>query len=402
MLFPWELAEFRAALDAGPVKAFAGRMVNEARITLATGGSTGTILENTQDIAFRGPTKIFGTACEPGCLTGVHNSLLNVPAKIVYQIPDASIIGATAAIDRAGRLYCPTLVQTPQEADFWVRMNNNNSDGFILKYGQDRDLMAYYFSAGEKRVLDGVGLFIANPERNNYGSFIFRVLPQLFLAKEAGCQFDFYVSMDRTPWLAQALEMIGLPRRPIYLSAEVCGESVRSLIMFNFFYPEGLFTGSTRSAFLQLAATQASGSGGGPQSLYVSRALSRLAVPQYRMLENELDIEDMMRQADFTVVYPETLDFGTQISLFRQATRVAGPSGSGMLNSVFAPDGGKVLDLESYTVAVRQHAKIYSSTGKDYAFGFGAFAGPDTRDLHVRPWSMKPQTMTEAMDWLRS
>ena len=58
----------------------------------------------------------------------------------------------------------------------------------------------------------------------------------------------------------------------------------------------------------------------------------------------------MFDRLGFTVIYPEDLDFGTQVSLFQQAEVVAGFGGSGLFNTMFAPNRTVlILTGDSYT-----------------------------------------------------
>jgi capsular polysaccharide biosynthesis protein len=99
-------------------------------------------------------------------------------------------------------------------------------------------------------------------------------------------------------------------------------------------------------------------------------------------------------------VYPETLTFREQIRVFGAARQVVGPSGSGMLNAVFAEDGAKVLDMESFHTTVRQHAKIYASTRKKYSFLFGNLAKDDESHPIVRSWMVPEDSFRAGLDWL--
>ncbi len=122
--------------------------------------------------------------------------------------------------------------------------------------------------------------------------------------------------------------------------------------------------------------------------LYVSRALSTLARPWYRPMLNELDVEQSVLRHGFRVIHPETQSLGEQIRMFSRATHVIGPSGSGMFNTAFAKAGSRVVDLETYMVTVRQHAKLYSSCGHRYAFVFSRAEDDDQIPLIHRGWNL--------------
>jgi hypothetical protein len=70
-----------------------------------------------------------------------------------------------------------------------------------------------------------------------------------------------------------------------------------------------------------------------------------------------------------------------------------------MLNSVFAEAGTKVVDIETFTVTVRQHANLYSCSSKEYAFVFGQVDEGDDRPLFLRRWHLSTELLREALDW---
>lgn len=125
-----------------------------------------------------------------------------------------------------------------------------------------------------------------------------------------------------------------------------------------------------------------------------------MRTPRYGQLRNDLEIEQLARQRGCTVIYPATLPLADQIALFGRARREVGPSGSGMLNTMFAPEGAHVADMESFHVTVRQRARIYASTGKVYGFAFGCFDPTDERDITLREWRMEQSVMEAGLEWL--
>lgn len=69
-----------------------------------------------------------------------------------------------------------------------------------------------------------------------------------------------------------------------------------------------------------------------------------------------------------------------------------------MLN-VISPSGGRVVDIESVSFGVHQHANVYSSTRKQYAFVFGEVDPRDERPLHLRRWQVNRELVATALDW---
>ena len=115
------------------------------------------------------------------------------------------------------------------------------------------------------------------------------------------------------------------------------------------------------------------------EKIYVSRSLNRVARSRYRLLVNEIDeIEPEVASHGFSIFYLETLSWQEQVRLFSNAKYLIGPSGSGMLNAVFAGQGTRLVDLEGFHVTILQHTKIYSSTKKTYSFASGRLIHPTT------------------------
>ena len=226
-------------------------------------------------------------------------------------------------------------------------------------------------------------------------------MPQMLLLRDYPFDFDVYIVPDRTPWFREALQLIGLPNRPIFTIREVAGDVFDSIALLNEFDAEGFFSEEIAGRIAALSRTVWPSTIVPSRSkIYLSRRLSGIERPSYRPLTNEKAVEDVFERRGFRILYPETLSLSEQIGLCRQASAIAGPSGSGMLNAIFAEAGTRVLDLESFHYTVRQHAKIYSSTGKRYAFLFGDVDGSGGRPLHLAPWSVNMDVLDEAISWI--
>ena len=75
-----------------------------------------------------------------------------------------------------------------------------------------------------------------------------------------------------------------------------------------------------------------------PERIFVSRRPGG-----WRTCHNLPEVEEWFAREGYTVVYPEDHSFGDQISMFRQAHRIAGFGGSGMFSLMFAPGARCVL-----------------------------------------------------------
>ncbi len=211
------------------------------------------------------------------------------------------------------------------------------------------------------------------------------------------------MTSDRAGWFGAAVAELGLPEKPVFTIREVCGDSFDRLIMLDDVHGNGIMSAFIRDALRDLAQRFAARSTRDhADRIYVSRALSRAARARYRLMVNEVDeIERAAVDRGCAVVYPETLSWQEQIALFRRARTIAGPSGSGMLNAAFAPAGTRLIDLESVHSTLRQHARTYASTEKQYAFGFGVLDEADPNPtVSFRRWTLPLAVFHQGLDWL--
>lgn len=348
------------------------------------------------------PARVFGEPFDKSCMNGIGPFDLRVPAKTLYTLPNARIIGNNCVLGSAGEAFAPAPVLLEADLKRFLEQNATNHQGFAAERLGER-VFVYYVARRTVKEFRQRALFLHNLEPSNYGSFLFRQLPQLLLLRGVPLEFDVYVVPERTAWLREALQMIGLPDKAILTVKEVTGDKFDCVTFFNEFDAEGFLSEDVTNRMLALARTVwPSRIYPDVQKLYISRLMSAAARPDYRQLQGEADIEKFFERRGFTVVYPESLSFGEQISLFQRARQIVGPSGSGMLNAVFSEPGTRVVDMESFHFTVRQHAKIYGSTQKSYAFLFGTLDQGSSAPPYVRPWSVGNELLDAASEWLVS
>jgi hypothetical protein len=78
-----------------------------------------------------------------------------------------------------------------------------------------------------------------------------------------------------------------------------------------------------------------------PRRVYLSRRRSD------RSFTNEADIEALMSERGFTVIYSEDLELEEEISLFEQVDVIIGPHGAGLCNLVWIKPGTRVIEIMS-------------------------------------------------------
>jgi hypothetical protein len=346
------------------------------------------------------PAQIFGVPVEPSCLDGIGTHTVHAPERSVVEAKRARVVGFSSMLDEANVLFLPEDTRLRPRRDL-LASHDRTHDGFLLR--EDEGGLLITHAARERpREYPLDAIFFHNIEPGNYGSFIFRQLPQLLFAQECAADADCYIVGDRTPWLIEAMSILGFPSRPLFTVREVCGEIFRSIRIYEAPQAEGFLNPATRSGIAGLINRVAISArvSERPEQIYLSRSLSTLYRPTYRPMLNECEVEDSVRRLGFKVVHSETLTFADQIAVFSGARKIVGPSGSGMFNTAFAPAGARIADLETYTFSVRQHAKLYASCRRQYCFAFATPDPNDDRPLFLRRWKMPPQLLRETLDWI--
>jgi capsular polysaccharide biosynthesis protein len=396
MLSPAQIKVWRRQIEAQPeLDSFDGHHVVSVKLKLRK-AVPNTVPE--QLGTFYPPERIFGRPADPSCLRAIQTTTIVRPKGHVERIKEGRVIGFAAILSPDNQLYMPEEVSI-NNAQVALARNSSDHYGFLMNEVGD-GLAARFVSRPVPRSIRMDAFFIHSLELGNYGSFIFRQLPQMITARNLGLQFDCYIG-ERTPWFLEALRLVGLPPAPVFSPREISGEIFNSVQFCTHSDAEAFLSPEAKAGLAELAkSAQNLSPNEAREKLYVSRALSTLSRPLYRPMLNEADIERIALRYGFRVIHPEMYSFSEQVRVFSRATRVIGPSGSGMLNSVFAQEGSRVVDLETYTVAVRQHAKLYASCGHHYAFAFSQPEESDHLPMFQRKWNLAEPLFLEALEWL--
>lgn len=317
------------------------------------------------------PEFVLGVPQNSSCLTGVAQAALRVPDKRVRRFADARVVGWRTIVTRTGLF---SSAQNYLQGDLGSFLDTSY-EGFAATQGR----LYCVSSAMPRLVIVGDTLFLSGLEAGNYGSFLFRFMPKLLLFRDLGLAVDQIVVPDKSAFVCQAVAWAGFSDVRLISVREAVGVVFERLYMIDDFESEGALCAGTLGRIGRRTGPRAQ-----ERRIYVSRYLSSGYRPTYRPLRNELEVQQAMQRLGLEVAYPELMSFEAQVALFSQARLLVGPSGSGMLNAVFADAGCGVLDLESYTTTVRQHAKIYGTSGHRYAFCFGRYAEEPGRPEFLR------------------
>lgn len=348
--------------------------------------------EAPRQVAFRTPGFVLGKPEDPSCLADVvHPTTLEIPAKAIRIFSGVRIVGWRSMLTREG-FYCTASMFRDAGGSLDVLVDSQ-WDGVVANDG----VLTHVAGHKERITIKGNTLFLPALEPANYGSFVIRVLPKLLYFVEHGIRIDQVVVPLRIAATAEALTMVGLGAVPVYSVPEAIALEFERVYAVDDFELKGCMCADTMARLRSLPGDPADA-----RRIYVSRRLNAHR-PLRRPLLNEATIEREAQRMGFRVVFPESLSFRQQIGLFAGADFIVGPSGSGMLNSLFSAPDAKVLDIESFHSTVRQHARVYSSGGHRYGFAFGRFDPADQREpRHLRRWTASPAMVLEGIEKLQA
>ncbi|MBA3023298.1 MAG: glycosyltransferase family 61 protein [Gammaproteobacteria bacterium] len=199
------------------------------------------------------------------------------------------------------------------------------------------------------------GIHLCKDHSVNYFHWLFECLPRAIVAIERTEYSDFPLLIDdRLPaqnlqaleQIAAGREIVRIGHRDVHRVGELVFPGVFSFMHDNYdnevsaddllIAPEAVQL--LRRTYLPAQANE------GRRKLFVARDGAK-----YRLLRNELQLQSEMAAQGFEIVHPERLDFVQQVELFSAASVIAGPTGAGLSNMVFAPEGCKVIVLAGAT-----------------------------------------------------
>ena len=269
-------------------------------------------------------------------------------------------------------------------------------EGFMLEpYGNPIQGHALYvLDAKETLHLAGNSYFVGSLEPSNYGSFLLRTLPKLLHIRHLIKPEDNLVLSTEYPWVGQFMSLLGIRAKVVNLPRKAVKITMDRGLLVTSSYNEGFLARATLTDLRTLIADVPAGQ---HKKVWVSRRFRAKQAPNYRPLTNEAELVELAKAHGFVEVEMENLSLSDQISVMKGARVIAGPSGSGLLNTIFAEAGAQIIELESFTHCIRQHGKVYSSCGHSYVEVFGEFDPEDKRDQVTKRWKISHLDLRSAV-----
>lgn len=361
---------------------------------------TNSILLEKREISFRSrPEFIMGCTNElPKIEKIFKNPEAHSSEKRLCSLSNVALIGCNMVKDiNTGEFIHLSGIKSE---DYLINNYPINYSGYQLSFHDDTRNI--YYKNGNGLKIKGTGLIIHGYEADNYGSFIFRCLPQLLLAKELDLDFDYFIIPKRTLWAMQAIALLNFGIKPILAHDEVQGIQLDECKFIQTFDNQGFFSSFDTKRIISFCESiwQKENSHDSYKKIYVSRRWTPSRTIFTRNLTSEAAIMEHLEPLGFKEVHSQLLSLKDQINVFMRAELIIGTSGSGLLNSMFALPKSKVLEMESTLSCTTQHANIYSSTAKSFSLLLGE-QDPKTPDS-LHPWSIDLVDFKHAVENFKS
>lgn len=201
---------------------------------------------------------------------------------------------------------------------------------------------------------------LAGDSHQNVFHWYMDILPKLKLFEASGIEIDKYYVPTKYRHQRETLARLGINEdRIVHARAETHLEC-DSLIAASF---EGGALNCFRvEAARELLRNQSSSFvQQKSKRIYISRRKARV-----RRIENESNVERVLRRFGFQKFYLEDMSIADQVSLFEVAEMVVAPHGAGLTNTCFCRAGTKVLELNTPVRISSLFARIASVCGLEY------------------------------------
>lgn len=291
-----------------------------------------------------------------GALDEYQSRTTRLPSVRVYSFCDSPLALGTTAIVNAGEFL---------EFDYWTfcetsRFHEGANAALLERYGPDA--VTFRLPADQLRI-DGDCALITQQGDHNWGHWLVDVLPRIKVVRQLLPEITLVVS-DAVAGGAELLEQAGIdlrgvirynPRKTVLTADRIFVPSFPRFA--NAFSPLAADIFPSLSSFEKSAC----------RKLYVTRS----GTGPGSTLFNHEEIEVLFVRNGFEVVSPESLSVAAQLSLFAQASQIAGEYGSGLHNSIFSPPGIPVLCLQSEAMKQFVQAGIGAVMRQPTGFVFG-------------------------------
>ena len=187
---------------------------------------------------------------------------------------------------------------------------------------------------------------------------MFEGLVRVFIARRVFGNIKVLVSTRRSRHIDEMLALIGVTKDQILYSD--CPVRVKKGVLIPRWSDCGENLKEDVCEFRDYLVSRLPDARNGATKLYISRAKSRRSLP------DEHEIERVLADRGFSVVYFEDMLFVEQLKAIRSADIIVSPHGAGLSNLIVAKTNTKVIEIMTQGWANSCYGHLASSLGLDY------------------------------------
>lgn len=328
-------------------------------------------------------------------------SYMEIPYPPVYatSVTNATLVGFRTLL-KDGHFLLDEVISGPAAAARHVERLDSLDEHRNERTGLCRVAGSNVFQLDEQKEasihIEQPVILLSSDEPENYGSFLFRVLPKLTFSRLFARQFKLLVSVPHKS-MSRLLEICGVDlsnvifhnTRKAYRLDRVIAPSVRN--------PHAFLDEVTTGLFSELRTKIASDCTNRQDLIFVSRENLGSTKAGYRAMENATEIRLCLEQLGFRTIFPETMSADEQIRTFASAAVVVGQSGGAMFNVAFCRPGTIVIDIESEPHWIHAHMSYFSSLNLRYVVFEGKPIPLGDRNIHL-PFRVNARVLKAALE----
>ena len=328
-------------------------------------------------------------------------SYMEIPYPPVYatSIADATLVGFRTLL-KDDHFLMDEVASAPAAAARHVERLDSPDEHRNERTGLRRMAGSNIFQLDERQEapihIEQPVILLSSDEPENYGSFLFRVLPKLAFSRLLARKFKLLVSVPHES-MSRLLEICGVDlssvivhnTKKVYRLDRVIAPSVRN--------PHAFLDEVTIGLFNEIRTRIAPDNANKRDLIFVSRRNLGSTKAGYRAMENEAEIRLCLEQLGFRTICPETMSADEQIKTFASAAVVVGQSGGAMFNVAFCRPGTIVIDIESEPHWIHAHMSYFSSLNLRYVIFEGKPIPREDRNIHL-PFRVNAGVLTALLE----
>ncbi len=337
-----------------------------------------------------------GISLELPPLQDIHGSHLVEREKVLLFGPSIQVFDGTWSCET--RAYGQQYIDMTASAGYGSIFPGPKPK--VIAKGQDRTFD--FTGVAEIKELSAP-LFLATPlEPTNWGRWISTVIPKITQFRQYGCGRKL-LCIAALPWQRRLLRRLGVQDHEVVEHDVGYTYRCRNLATVEYNVTNMTVSTMERDIFSRLREQCMKNVGDSASSprrggdIFISRLTTSRRNPDYRVLQNEVELIDALKGLNFDVVEPETLSFEEQVAVFGGARSIVCLGGAAIYNAVFCREDARVVSLESSDAFLNPHTNLLSSLGLRYGVIVGIQDATDQRPVHRR-WTVDVARIIETVE----